>query len=93
MQSRPGDGEEATVPKGRSKLIHHLLSEKEIVFISLDIEHSGDEAGIVQLLAEMTCLELIRNNHTKGKSKGKVNTRGDTATNICRDEECFDKYV
>ena len=48
---------------------------------------------MVQLSAEISRLELVRNIKTKGKHKGKVEVGGDTATNIQRDPDVFNEFV
>ena len=81
------------VPPGRSKHAHKLFNNKDIVFISFDIETAGAEVGVIQIFAVIFRLDLVRNKKTKGKHKGEVNQEGDTATNVRRDPEVFNKYV
>ena len=81
------------VPSGRSKELHALLSTNDVVFISLDLETAGEEVGIVQLSAEIFRLDINCHKNTKGKKKGEINVRADTATNIRREPETFDEYV
>ena len=47
----------------------------------------------MQVSAEVFRLELVRNIKTHGKYKGQVDAAGDTATNISRDPDVFNKYV
>ena len=41
-----------------------------MVFISLDVETARKEVGIVQLLAEIFCIDIVCHNNSKGKKKG-----------------------
>ena len=81
------------MPKGRSKETHELHNKGEVVFISFDVETAGEQVGIVQISAEVFRLNLVRNKNTQGKYKGEINSARDTATNIRRDPEVFNKYV
>lgn len=54
------------------------------MFMSLDIEHAGEYVGVVQLSAELFCLELV----PKGNG-----AKGDIATNVRRFPLTFNKYV
>ena len=45
--------------KGRS-MAHHLLTQKKMVFVSLDLETGGEICGIIQLSAEIVRVELKR---------------------------------
>ena len=93
-QDRRCDGEDGgDVPSGRSKGTHHLHNRNEAVFISFDIETAGEQVGIVQISAEIFCLDLVRNKNLTGKNKGKVNHAADSAENIRCDPEVFDEYV
>ena len=44
-------------------------------------------------MVDITRLDIVQNKHNKGKSKGQVNTGGNTATNIYRDEDVFNEYI
>ena len=81
------------IPSGRLTELHGLLSTKDVVFISLDLETAGEEIGIVQLLAEIFRMDIVCHKNTKGKKKGEINVGADTATNIRREPETFDEYV
>ena len=89
----PSSDEVRGVPSGRSKEAHAIFNSGDFVFISLDVETAGEDVGVVQLSAEISRLELVRNIKTKGKYKGKVEVGGDTATNIQRDPEVFNEFV
>ena len=94
MVAPEGEGTAGTaVPSGRSKHAHELFNNKDIVFISFDLETAGEEVGVIQISAEIFCLDLVRNKKTKGKHKGEINQEGDTATNVRRYPEVFNKYI
>ena len=82
-----------SVSKGQSKEAHELYNSGDFVFMSFDLETGGEDVGVVQISAEMFRLDLIWNKKTKSKYKGEVNEAGDTASNIRRDPEVFDKHV
>ena len=75
------------IPSGRS-IAHHEFLGTKTVLISLDLETAGEYVGIVQLSAEICCLELIRHMNNKGKDSFK-----DTAEKIERNPNTFNKYV
>ena len=89
--ARASDIPRSLVPKGRSKDTHELHNKGEAVFISFDIETAGEQVGIVQISAEVFRLDLVRNKNKQGKHKGEINSAADTATNIRRDPEVFNK--
>ena len=64
-----------------------------MVFISLNVETARKEVGIVQLLAEIFCMDFIRHKNTKEKKKGEITVGADTAMNIRQEPETFDEYV
>ena len=80
--------------KGRS-IWHSLFEEQKLVFNSLDLETGGENCGIIQLLAEVVCLEINRfkSKAAKASLTGVVRVRGvyrnreDTAGTI------FSKYI
>ena len=44
----------------------------DVVFISLDLETARKEVGIVQLLAEIFFMDIVRHNNSKGNKTGGV---------------------
>ena len=81
--------EEAVLPrlrggdklKGRS-IIHNELREDRVVFLSFDLEHGGEECGILQISGEFLKISLSGDR-----------PRYDTASAIQRNPDCFDSYV
>ena len=61
----------AQKPKGRS-MIHHLLNQNRIVFLSLDLETGGEGCGIIQISAEVVRPSLKR----EGKKVAKDSLAG-----------------
>ena len=81
------------VPKRQSKETHELHKRGEIVFVSFDIETAGEQVGIIQISAEVFRLDLVQNKNTQGKYKEQINSARDTAMNIHRDPELFNKCI
>ena len=57
---------EPSIPRGRS-ICHFKITEKKLVFVSLDLETGGENCGIVQLSAEIARIELDQNEGKVGK--------------------------
>jgi len=53
------EGGFGNIPKGRS-IAHNKFDNQNAVFLSFDIETTGEIAGIVQISAEIVCLRSIR---------------------------------
>ena len=77
------DAMDPSIPKERSRA-HHLIAAGKAVFLSLDIEHAGEYVGVIQLSAELFRLDLLPNG---------TGARSDTAANIRRCVDTFNKYV
>ena len=76
-----------------SKETHELHNKGEIVFISFDIETTGEQVEIIQVSAEAFRLDLVRNKNTQDKYKGQINSSRDAKSNIRCDPELFNEYV
>ena len=83
--------DDATVPSERSKAHYQILNEKA-VFMSFDIETAGEFGGIVQMSAEMFRLNLVPGRNA-GKKDNAISKRKDTAANVVRDPDTFNKYI
>ena len=79
-----------TVPAERS-LTHNHMINKKAVYMSCDIETGGEYCGILQISAEVFRLNLMPGRN-KGKDKA-FSKRKDTAEDIVRDPNTFNKYI
>ncbi len=64
--------------------MHHSFAGWNYVLLFLDLEHTGEYVGVVQLSAELSWMELV--------PKGTY-TCSDTVKNIQREASTFSRYA
>ena len=76
-------------------MAHHLLTQKKMVFVSLDLETGGEICGIIQLSADIVRVELKRGGVTYAKDSLTTVQRGEGTFEECLNPEgtVFNEYV
>ena len=63
-------------------MAHFHMLQNKIIYLVFDLEHGGEECGVLQLSGELVRLDLVG-----------TNPRADKAENISRCATTFNKYV